>query len=51
MRAYALQQEFITPYSPEQNGLVERFIRSLKEECAWQYRFKSISHARDVIGR
>jgi len=30
---------------------VERFIRSIKEECAWQHRFESISHARDVIGR
>lgn len=51
VRAYGLQQEFITPYSPEQNGLVERFIRSMKEECVWQHRFESISHARDVIGR
>ena len=50
-RAYGLTQEFITPYTPEQNGLVERFIRSLKEECLWQHRFESISHARDVIGR
>ncbi len=27
-----LQQEFITPYTPAQNGLIERFFRSLKEE-------------------
>ncbi|MCA9471860.1 MAG: transposase family protein, partial [Nitrospira sp.] len=26
---YRLQQEFITPYAPEQNGLIERFFRSL----------------------
>jgi len=51
VKAYGLQQEFITPYSPEQNGLVERFIRSLKEECVWQHRFESIRHAREVIGR
>ena len=39
VRAYGLTQEFITPYTPEQNGLVERFIRSLKEECIWLNRW------------
>jgi transposase InsO family protein len=33
-RDYRLRQEFITPYTPEQNGLIERLFRSLKEECA-----------------
>lgn len=51
VRAYGLQQEFITPYSPEQNGLVERFIRSFKEECVWQHRFESIVQADAVIRR
>jgi len=37
-RDYRLQQEF-TPYTPEQNGLIERFVRSLKEECTWQTTF------------
>jgi hypothetical protein len=23
-------------YTPEQNGIVERFFRSLEEECVWQ---------------
>ena len=49
VRAYGIEQEFITPYTPEQNGLVERFIRSLKEECVWQHKFESLSHARQVI--
>ena len=31
--------------------MIERFIRTLKEECVWHYRFESISHAREVIGR
>lgn len=46
---YGLQQEFITPYSPEENGLCERFIRSFKEECAWLHRFESIDQARSTI--
>ncbi|WP_445005388.1 transposase [Halomonas mongoliensis] len=33
VKAYGLTQEFTTPCTPEQNGLVERFFRSLKEEC------------------
>jgi putative transposase len=49
--AYGLAQEFITPYWPEQNGMIERFFRSMKEECVWQHRFESVSHARDMIGR
>jgi len=31
-----------TPYTPEQNGLVERFFRSLKEECVWLHNFGSL---------
>jgi putative transposase len=27
-KTYGLQQDFITPYSPEQNGMVERVIRT-----------------------
>ena len=30
-RDYRLRQEFITPYTPEQTGIVERLLRSLKE--------------------
>jgi len=48
-RDYRLQQEFITPYTPEQNGIIERFFRSLKEECVWQHRFQTFEEARRVI--
>ena len=48
-RDYRLQQEFITPYTPEQNGLIERFFRSLKEECVWQHAFQTFEEARRVI--
>jgi putative transposase len=48
-RDYRIHQEFITPYTPEQNGLVERFFRSLKEECVWQHNFASFAEARTAI--
>ena len=50
-RDYRLTQEFITPYTPEQNGMIERFFRSLKEECVWQYNFDSFLEAKKAIGQ
>ena len=39
-----------TPYrSPQGNAIVERFFRSLKEECVWHYRFESFHEAERVI--
>lgn len=49
VKDYGLVQEYTAPYTPEQNGLCERFIRSFKEECAWLHRFASLAHARTVI--
>src|SRR5262249_46987178 len=48
-REYRLRQEFITPYSPKQNGLIERYLRSLKEECVWQRTFADLAEARRAI--
>ncbi len=48
-RDYRLQQEFITPYTPEQNGMIERFFGSLKAECVWLHRFADRDHAFRVI--
>lgn len=50
VRSYGLRQEFITPHTPEQNGLCERVIRSLKEQCVHRHRFESLQHATRVIG-
>ena len=50
LRDYRLRQEFITPYTPEQNGMIERFFRSLKEECVWQHNFANYAEARTAIG-
>lgn len=35
--------------SPEGNTVVERFFRSLKEECAWQHTFNSLFEAEEAI--
>jgi putative transposase len=46
VKDYGLQQEYITPYTPQQNGLCERFIKTFKEEFCWCNRCASIDHAR-----
>ena len=46
---YGFIQEFITPYTPEQNGMIERFFKTLKEECIWHYNFESVTHAFRII--
>ena len=50
-RDYRLSQKFVTPYTPEQNGLIERFFRSLKEECAWQENFEAFNDAKQAVTR
>ncbi len=51
VKAYRFDQEFITPYTPEQNGMIERFFRTIKEECIWHYNFKNIKEANEIISR
>ncbi len=41
VRGYGLRQEFITPHCQQQNGMVERLIGTLKEQCAHRHRFES----------
>lgn len=50
-RDYKGSQEFITPYTPEQNGMIERFFRSLKEECVCQHSFADFKAANRIINR
>ena len=50
VRSYGMRQEFITPHTPQQNGMIERLIRSLKEQCVHRHRFETIQHANRVIG-
>lgn len=51
VKGHGLDQEYITPYTPEQNGMIERWFRSLKEECVWLNRFSSKDDAFEAIGR
>jgi len=50
VRSYGLRQEFITPHCLQQNGMVERVIRTLKEQCVHRHRFESQQHATRVVG-
>ena len=50
VRDYGLKQEFITPHCPQQHGMVERLIRTIKEQCIHRQRFDSIQHATRAIG-
>lgn len=48
-RASGLLQEFITPYTPEQNGMIERWFLTLKSECIWMQNFETFDEAREKI--
>lgn len=37
---YGIKQEFIRPHTPQQNGMVERLIRSVKEQCLWLHNYR-----------
>ncbi len=50
-RRHRLTQEYITPYTPQQNGMIERFFLTLKQECVWLQRFESRDHAFRVIAQ
>ena len=49
-RSYGLKQGFITPHCPQQNGTVERVIRTIKEQCIHRHRFDNIQHVTRAIG-
>ena len=49
VRSYGLRQEFITPHCPQQNGIVERVIRALKEQCVHRHRFETQQQAARIV--
>ena len=46
---YGLKQEFIRPHAPQQNGMVERLIRTVKEQCLWLHNFQTLDEARQTL--
>lgn len=48
-KEYGLRQEFILPHTPEQNGVAESFMGTLKLECVWQHRFRTFDEAKRTI--
>jgi putative transposase len=48
-RQLSLRQEFTPRYSPEYNGSIERFFRTLKQECVWLHRFDNFEEAERII--
>ncbi|PZR56394.1 MAG: transposase [Candidatus Meridianibacter frigidus] len=48
-KSYGLRQEFILPHTPEQNGVAESFMGTLKLECVWQHRFETYDEAKAAI--
>jgi putative transposase len=50
VRSYGIRREFIAPHCPQQNGMIERVIRTLKEQCVHRHRFETQQHASRVTG-
>ena len=48
---WGIEQEHTPGYSPEWNGVIERFFRTLKQECVWLHEFSSFEEAEAVITR
>ena len=38
-------------HEPQTNGVIERFFKTLKEECLWLEDFQGVDDARQIVGR
>ena len=36
---------------PQTNGVIERFLKTSKEECLWLEDFRDAEQAREIVGR
>lgn len=50
MKWLGIQSSPVFVGEPECNGLIERFMRTLKDECLYVHRFRTLEEARSVIG-
>lgn len=48
---WGIDQEYIPSGKPDWNGVIERFFRTLKQECVWLHRFESFEQAEQVIAQ
>jgi transposase InsO family protein len=46
---FGIAQEFTPYHCPSANGVIERWNKTFKEECAWCYSFKTVEEAERVI--
>jgi len=37
--------------TPKGNAIIERFFKSLKQECVWQHRLGSFEEAKEMIDK
>lgn len=48
---WGIDQEYIPSGKPDWNGAIERFFRTLKQECVWLHHFESFEQAEPVIAK
>ena len=46
---YGIKKDFILQHAPQRNGIVERLIQSVKEQCLWLYNFDNLEEARHAL--
>jgi putative transposase len=50
IRNLELRHEFTPYHCPSANGVIERWMRTFKQECAWCYTFETVEQAERIIG-